>query len=140
MAGMTPTEAAEAAQQAADAARMAAEKAQVLADHARLLAESAGAQSGSGLILLQFAILLLAMLAGGHAVLRPGSGWRSSISMYHVVPLAALTAGSVVMFAAAGSTLATVLAGFSIMAGAGSLAGLWLIQKKADAGEEDTLS
>lgn len=138
MAGMTPTEAAEAAQQAADAARLAAEKAQVLADHARLLAETAGAQSGPDLILLQFAILLLAMLAGGHAVLRPGSGWRSSFSMYHILPLAVLTAGSVFVFAAAGSSLAAVLAGFSIMAGAGSLAGLWLMQMKADATDEDS--
>ena len=140
MAGMTPTEAAEAAQQAADAAMQAAEKAQVLADHARLLAETAGAQSGPDLILLQLAILLLAMLAGAHAVLRPGSGWRSAFSMLHILPLAVLTAGSVVMFAAAGSGLAALLAGFSIMAGAGSLAGLLLLQMKSDAGGEDSLS
>ena len=99
MAGMTPQEAAEAAQEAADAARLAAEKAQVLADHARLVAEQAGATGGSDPLVLQGAVLLLAIAAGAYAVWpRPARGHgrlgRVLCLMLPVTGIGAITAAA----------------------------------------------
>lgn len=67
MSGMTPQEAADAAEAAAEEARIAVERAQALADHARLLAEGADAASSMSPLVFLASVGVLAGLAGAYA-------------------------------------------------------------------------
>jgi hypothetical protein len=93
MAGMTPQDSADAAQQAADAARVAAEQAQVLADHARLLAEQASYSGGADPLVFQISIFVMAVLLGACTVLAGRGGELRSIGAGAMLALAVTAAG-----------------------------------------------
>ncbi len=87
MAGLTPEEAAGAAQDAADAAFEAAEKAQALADQARVLVEGGGAPLTT--VFLQIALFALVALAAAAA----GGVAASHREARQIVPVALAAAG-----------------------------------------------
>jgi hypothetical protein len=135
MAGMTPQDSADAAQQAADAARVAAEQAQVLADHARLLAEQASYSGGADPLVFQISIFVMAVLLGACTVLAGRGGELRSIGAGAMLALAVTAAGGIVVAAQAGSALTAGLGLAAVaLSGAVAAAMVLVMQDRASGG------